>query len=701
MALDAYSPCPCGSGKKFKWCCQPIHVQIDKAFQQDAQGQHESALRIMDEVVAQNPANPEALGRKAQLLYQNNRVEEAEAALQKAIEINPRYPFGHLLQGIFRQQEGETAGALLLFRKAAEYYDPDARDQLGQVYGLIGESEFKLNRPVAARAALKMALHYLPANESLRQNFNAVMGDESRLPACARREYTFLGLPASADPDRRQAWDRVLAQAATGKLTDAATAFDQLTREDPDNAAAWYNLGLVRAWLGDNRAALEALDRYVALETDEARATGAATLAEVLRCGHGMEAEANYLEHAVLFQIRHPEPINGLLREWDSTGRMVGAQADPDHGFLSALVLERPSALTPELARARLPGIGAYLMIIADRLRLWHTNRQALDQVREEVQQRLGPALSSPRLEEGTANFSEILAEALVFPIHIDDKTEAERRVQEHVQHFFEETWIHRPLRSLSQIPPIDAAGHKSLRKKLLGAVQFLQDCSPAGTPSIYDFDRLRRKLGLLADGGESAAMAKPGCPDPAAMSAAELAGLAPESLDDESLEQAYQAAIKLDARDLAGRFARVALARPPRPGNTDRYAMVAHLVQLALAEGDTQAALDELNAGEKADCEHNEGRRRNDYELRRGQILARRGETDEAQSLFDRLVERVPAELRYRGSAAEAMLSANQPAHALRFAEAGLTKAREQNNRDSEGYFMELVAAAKKQKPS
>ena len=38
MAFDPYDPCPCGSGKKFKWCCQPVYVQIDKAFQQDADG---------------------------------------------------------------------------------------------------------------------------------------------------------------------------------------------------------------------------------------------------------------------------------------------------------------------------------------------------------------------------------------------------------------------------------------------------------------------------------------------------------------------------------------------------------------------------------------------------------------------------------------------------------------------------------------
>ena len=126
MLVEPYSPCPCGSGKKFKWCCQPIHVDIEKAFHQETDGQHEAALRTMDQVVAAHPDNPEAWGRKAQLLYLNSRVNEAEEALEKAFAINPNYPFGLLLRGMFRQSEGEVAGALLLFRKAVDAYDPAA-----------------------------------------------------------------------------------------------------------------------------------------------------------------------------------------------------------------------------------------------------------------------------------------------------------------------------------------------------------------------------------------------------------------------------------------------------------------------------------------------------------------------------------------------------------------------------------------------
>src|SRR5437868_2829559 len=133
MAFDPYMQCPCGSGKKFRWCCQPIHTQIDKAFQQDMEGQHEAALRLMEEVTTEHSANPEAWGRKAQLLYRNGRIEDAENALQKALQINPDYPFGYLLQGMFREHEGEIGGAVILFRKAAALYDPQARDMLAEV----------------------------------------------------------------------------------------------------------------------------------------------------------------------------------------------------------------------------------------------------------------------------------------------------------------------------------------------------------------------------------------------------------------------------------------------------------------------------------------------------------------------------------------------------------------------------------------
>jgi hypothetical protein len=287
---------------------------------------------------------------------------------------------------------------------------------------------------------------------------------------------------------------------------------------------------------------------------------------------------------------------------------------------------------------------------------------------------------------------------AVVIPINALSEEDAHRRVREHLERYFEEVWIHRPLKALGGVAPIDAAGHAGLRKKLAGVVQFQRDCMALGQDTGYDFDRLLRKLGLLA--GAPAAAGGEGVPalDITAMSAADLAGLAVDTLTDEQLEQAFQTSNRLDARELATRFGQQLISRPVRADRPDRFPVFSRLIENALRDRELDDALDYVNEGQKADCEHNEGRRRNDYELRRGQVHAKRSEWQEARDVFQGLIDRAPAELRYRATATEAMLSGKQGAAALAFAEQGLAESRKQQNRDSEQHFLELVAAAKKQ---
>ncbi len=694
MAIDPYASCPCGSGKKFKWCCQDIHEEIDRAFGQQQEGQHEAALRTMEEVVRKHPDNPEAWGRQAQLLSVNGRVEEAEQALEKAFALNPNYAYGHLLRGMFRQQEGELVGALMLFRKAVELYAADAPD-LGFLYQMIADIEMRLNRPVAARAALKQALHVEPANGELREAFDGAFGERSRLPETARKDYRFVAPPAPSAE-----WQRLLSEASTGRLSDAQKALQGWTEQHAEDATGWYDLGLVQAWLGNNPAAVEALGRYVELEADEEKAGQAWALAEVLRCGHGMEAEADYVEHRAVFILNNAQPVVGLLQKWEQARRLLGLRSDPERGLLSALILDEVPSLVLSGAASPPAKLAAYLLIAGNVMQLQHPRAESLDKVVTEMRAQLGGAVSEPQRSVGPTNFGDVVADALLFPTAPTTELDMEAKVREHARNYFEEQWIHKPLKSLGGVPPIDAAGHRTLRKRLRGVLQFIQDCSADNSPRLYDFDRLRRKLGLAA--GEPAAAtgaAEAAAPsDVSAMGAAELAALDPERLADAALEQAFRTAVKLDAREVAGKFARTLVGRPANPAAPDRWPAYQLLIQQAQSEGDYDAALGYVDAGEKADCESNEGRRRNDYEVRRGRILAKAGQSGPARDVFERLLGRVPGDVQIAGAAAEAMLGAKQPKDALKFAEQGLAQARAQNNRDSEGYFLELIQAAKKQ---
>lgn len=696
MPLDQYSPCPCGSGKKFKWCCQPIHVQITRAFQQDAEGQHDVALRTMDEIAAEHGGNPEVWGRKAQLLYQMDKVEDAASTLQKAFDLNPNYPFGHFLRGKFQHIEGNLAGALVQFRKAASLYDPEAKNFLAQIHALIADCELKLNRPVAARAALEIAHRLDPTIEDFRKGLEEIFGDKGRYPLSARREYSFQSPPATTPAQQKAIREKALASAGTGKLADIANAFAKLLTHNDQDAAAWYNLGLCRAWMGDSPGAIEALDRYVEVEGDAGKAAEAWALAEVLRCGQGMEDQADYVEQSAVLPLRDPQAFVQTLGELERDRQLVGVQVRQEEGVLTGLILEKVTALTPEMAAKSTPRLGAYLLMAGNIARLWNVNHEAWEKVVSDLRQRAAGSMAEPQISRGPAHFSEVLSEGLGFPMGAKDEDEAKERMSQVCARYLEETWIHRPLASLNRIPPIDAAGHKTLRKKLIGVVQFLEECKELSAIP-YDFSRLRNKLGLADGSAPAATVSAGGAIDFGGLSAAELAAVPTDSLSDDQAEQAYQAALKLDARELAGQFARVLIQRPPRAERPDRYPWYGQLVQQALAGGDTDAALDFINEGEKADCEHNEGRRRNDYELRRAQIHAKRGDIDEAEKYFVDLIARAPSEMRYRSSAAEAMLGAKQGSRAARFAQEGLDQARKQNDRDSENHFKELLAAAQK----
>jgi hypothetical protein len=408
-----------------------------------------------------------------------------------------------------------------------------------------------------------------------------------------------------------------------------------------------------------------------------------------------MEDQADLVEYAITLRLRQPQSFVDQLGELERERLLVGARINQEEGVLSAVLLdEPPPALTPELQARQHPKLAAYLVLMGGVVRLWNLRREPLERIFEKMRQKAGVLLGEAHQTRGPAKFHDVFSEALTFPRQAESEEAGQARVREGIERYFEEEWLHRPLKSLGSVPPIDAAGHSVLRKKLLGTVLFFQECAVlARLP--YDFDRLRRKLGLLG----APAVAEAGqAQEIPAMSAEGLAGLVVEKLSESELDQAFQTALKLDARELAGKFAATLVNRPPQLERPDRYAVFNHLVQQALAQADTTAALDYLNAGESYDCSHNEGRRRNDYELRRGQLLARSGDASQAQEVFERLIQRAPTELRFRSSATESMLSARQGSRALRFAQEGLAEALKQNNRDSEQHFRELLAAAQKQ---
>jgi Tfp pilus assembly protein PilF len=728
MALDPYQPCPCGSGKKFRWCCAPYFSTVEKAFEQEGQGQHEAALQTIKGLLTAHADNPSVWFFYAQFLYnagmadtnpesQNKKIEEAEAALSKSLELNPHFGMAHFLRGQFRENEGELLGALLLYRKAAETFDPQAHDQLTSAYLKVYQYESSfLNRPVAARAALEKVLHYQPADAQLRQEFENEFGPEGTFPESARKKYNFR-------PTARP----IPEAAATGKFADARKALEELTRQTPDDPAAWFNLGLVLAWMGENTKAIPALVKSIELETDDRRAEEAGALAEVLRCGYGVPPEeTDHLAYSYVMPIRDPQPVQGLLQAYTQGNRLRGVRANRETGTIVGLVVEEiPSLLA--VGAVNLARVTARLMIGQGVIRLSHPNRDSVAKVADDFRTALQLAVEQPAESVNPLNFGDVVLEALAQPSGSGDEAALEAKLRDHAAHYFEGAWMHKPLKALSGNAPVDAVGSKTLRKQVFGVVKFLQDCMESVLPfkqvgeemvpiTLYDFNDLRHKLGLeyvsaeppkvnvpaeppAAPQAAEPAPAAPKARDIGAMNVGELAGMDVAALSAGELEQAMRAAVKLDARELAVAFAQAGLSKPFDPARPDRYPLFATAITGAAAAGDAARAAGLIDQGAKYDAEHNAGARATDYRLRKAQLYVKAKDAEKAAAEFDAVIAAHPDEGKFYTTAAEEMLRLKAGDKALHFAEAGLEAASRTGNRDLEGHCRELVEAARKAK--
>src|SRR5262249_30393543 len=160
-------------------------------------------------------------------------------------------------------------------------------------------------------------------------------------------------------------------------------------------------------------------------------------------------------------------PVQNLLQGWSEERRLVPMPTQQE-GVFVAMLLELSAAGggaggPPAAAGRRGAGDGG---LVGDLLRVAASGEEARAAVQREVRQKLALGLTDLKERSGLAPFSDVMTEALTVGMNSKSEEEEIKSVVEHAGQFFEDTWIHRPLKSLSNIAPVDAAGHAKLRKK-------------------------------------------------------------------------------------------------------------------------------------------------------------------------------------------------------------------------------------------
>jgi GT2 family glycosyltransferase/tetratricopeptide (TPR) repeat protein/2-polyprenyl-3-methyl-5-hydroxy-6-metoxy-1,4-benzoquinol methylase len=234
-------------------------------------GNYGEALRECEMGLASFPLDTELRFRRGGILHLLGRLPEAAAAFEDLLANEGERCISSVTRGLrgflarqalaqVREEMGDLAGAEPHWRAAVEEtpkYRPAWHGLWSNILrsGKVGEAEM-----IAAR---------LQADEELAVE-GAILAAQIALKAGNLAEVRRVMERALAqfpnDSELLREWSRLLVEQIDA--VEAEPFLQRLVELEPDDAAAWHNLGTVRAWRGRHAEAVEAFQRSLACRPD-------------------------------------------------------------------------------------------------------------------------------------------------------------------------------------------------------------------------------------------------------------------------------------------------------------------------------------------------------------------------------------------------------------------------------------------------
>ncbi len=156
-SIGRNDPCPCGSGKKFKQCCQNKEINNSEA----------AKNRLLESI-------PDLSSKARQATLQNDLMS-AEKIYLDILAINPKHIQTLNNLGLLKQSQGDNASAIIYLEKAVKL-EPSA-----PTHSNLGISLMALERKEEAIKHLKLAIQINPGDYNAQANLGIIY--------CSRNNY--------------------------------------------------------------------------------------------------------------------------------------------------------------------------------------------------------------------------------------------------------------------------------------------------------------------------------------------------------------------------------------------------------------------------------------------------------------------------------------------------------------------------------
>jgi len=566
MAIDPYAPCPCGSGKKLKFCCTDLVDEIEKIHRMIEGEQPRAALAHAEQTLAKHPRRASLLDLKATLELSLEQIDSARATIEQFLDVDPNSPSAHACHAMLLSATNEGRAAAAPLQRALALVERDMPQRVFEAIGAVGRALLAAGQIVAAQAHLWLHVGIAPKGDSRALELLINLNHYSGLPLLLRDQLHLLDWPADV-PWRIDA-DTASELADKGKWQQAVGIIDQLGGKYGAEPTLLYNRAVLAGRLADDAMMVAGLHAYAQLDVSLDDAVEAEAVAQLLDPDR---------REATLDSVVREHPIRDLdalverltadrrVQKFDvDPAQFAGAdQPRPRHTFV---LLDQPlSESGVGIVRENVPGLIGVIAIFgrqtdrAERLELTTDRGRTFDAALAAVAEIGGDAIgemSQERVIGATTPTEQALHWRWHFPV--DTPPDLRHKLVAEQRHFsIVDRWPEVPRPGLGGKTPLEAARDPQLKIPLMSAVLILEQGSNAprdGTSLAV----LREKLGLP----------QPEPIDPTGRDVSHLplvrvTRLDIEQVSDDDLVQLYRRSVFAAARAVTAKVATEAVVRP------------------------------------------------------------------------------------------------------------------------------------------
>lgn len=635
MALDAYSLCPGGSGKKIKFCCNDMLSDLETLDRMLEGQQFHAALQHIERLEPQHGDRACLLAVKSMVQRILGRTDEAQATAKRFLEKHPNNPVALAESAILTATIEGGRGAIDLLQRAISASGTQLEIRVYEAVQIVGSVLAAEDEFLPARALVMLQLA-LDREDRQAMELMVRLNTQPNVPLLLKNEQRLPNAPAGTP--WQAAFDEAMGRIRAARWAEGVERFAALAQQYPDVPAIWRSLATVRTWLCDVPGAIEALEKYAALDVPLEDAVEAIAFGRLLSEDPlGDQVDLVDLEYAV-------SDVEQLQVALASSPRVAAAPVDP-RAFAHKdepppravfLLLDRPQpgAGLP-LDLQSIPRMLCHVLLHGrqtdrePRLEAIAVSRAELDRVNASLAEVTSGQMSQPSKMEATGKTS-ISQDLMLHTWRLPEEAtqaDAQRLSEQNLEQALLERWPQTPLGLLDGKSPQEASSQDVYRVKVLAAILILDQWIEL-QGGQFDLNRLRSRLGL-----PTLDVIDPTPVDLRDLPLVRLSRLDTTKLTDEALRSLYNRALGFGARAATIKFALAMVERPSFAGHEDL--LRAYMV-LARTTPQPDKALEYVDRGRKA--AEAAGRSSASWDLLELSFRFQRGEGQEAVRLIQHL---------------------------------------------------------------